>query len=430
MKIIEKYKDVEFNDTSLLRNKSIHEVKTENEWVQYMANVLETLEPEPVNISSNVTDEERRAVKELAVNKNIVIKRADKTNIFVVMDSEFYRNKLVLNDHLSSSTYERAADDADVKVFKQQTKLLEKHRNCLTKNEFNYITDYEWKSSLFYVNPKIAKCKEISERMRTNNSEYLHMEPPPSLKGRPIISGPASPIKHLSQLISKILAPLVPLQQSYIKDAWAFIKRLPKQLSYDAELFTCDIVSLYTSIPHSLGIEAMDYWIQNHREVIPDRFTRNFIIEAILFILENNNFIFEGTYYHQTEGTGMGIDFAGNYACLSIGYLEEVKLFGPTMLSYFNAEDIALIRIAFLRYVDDGFMFWPSHLDIEVFISLLRGCNPSIQYTVEKGVVVHSNRQHKNFLEVLVILHNGRLIETELYYKPTNNHHYLEYESP
>ena len=125
----------------------------------------------------------------------------------------------------------------------------------------------------------------------------------------------------------------------------------------------------------------------------------------------------------------MGIDFAGNYACLSIGYLEEVKLFGPTMLSYFNAEDIALIRIAFLRYVDDGYMFWPTHLPIDVFISLLRGCNPSIQYTVEKGVVVDKNRQRKNFLEVLVILHNGRLIETELYYKPTNNHHYLEYES-
>ena len=93
-------------------------------------------------------------------------------------------------------------------------------------------------------------------------------------------------------------------------------------------------------------------------------------MESIVFILENNNFIFEGSYYHQLEGTGMGIDFAGNYACLSIGYLEEVKLFGPTMLSYFNAEDIALIRIAFLRYVDDGFMFWPSHLDIEIFISL------------------------------------------------------------
>ena len=119
LKIIEKYKDANFRDESLLRMPSLHEVKTENAWVQHIVNVLENLEPEPINTPSNVTEEERRAVKELAENRNIVIKKADKTNIFVVMDSTYYKNKLVLNDHLNTPTYERTTSDADVEMFKE-----------------------------------------------------------------------------------------------------------------------------------------------------------------------------------------------------------------------------------------------------------------------------------------------------------------------
>ena len=36
------------------------------------------------------------------------------------------------------------------------------------------------------------------------------MEPPNSLKGRPIIAGPNSPTQSLSSLLEKILTPLVP----------------------------------------------------------------------------------------------------------------------------------------------------------------------------------------------------------------------------
>ena len=393
-----------------------------------MINEIEGLDPEPIKTPSNVTVEERKAIKELKENKNIVIKKADKTNIFVVMDTEFYRDKLVLKDHLNTPTYEKTSADADKKVFVEQTKLMKNHEQCLTPKEFKFVTNYEWKTSNFYVNPKVAKCKEIKEKMQKNDSNYLKMSPPESLKGRPIIAGPTSPTKHLSKLIGKILGPLVPLQESYVKDDLDFIKQLPRQLDYEAVLFTCDIVSLYTSIPHDLGVEAIDYWIQHHRDKIADRFTRNFIIESIIFILKNNNFHFDRNYFHQLDGTGMGVDFAGNYACLCIGYLEKVKLFGLHITSRFIPEDISLIMIAFLRYVDDGFMFWPAHLDVNVFVQLLSMLHPKIHYTIDKGLIENGS-QSINFLDVKITLHNGKRIETELYYKETNNHCYLEYDS-
>ena len=139
------------------------------------------------------------------------------------------------------------------------------------------------------------------------------MQAPQSLKGRPIIAGPASPIKPLSKLLDKILSPLVPLQESYIKDDWDFIKYLPRKVDYDCEIITCDIVSLYTSIPHDLGITAISFWYDYQTNTIPIRFTKEFIIEAITFALNNNNFQFDEQTWHQKCGSGMGIDFAGPY---------------------------------------------------------------------------------------------------------------------
>ena len=77
------------------------------------------------------------------------------------MDTTHYRDKLVFHDHLDQSIYEVTTQDADKNVFKNQLKLIEKYKKCLTNNEIKFISDYEWKSSNFYVNPKISKCKEI-----------------------------------------------------------------------------------------------------------------------------------------------------------------------------------------------------------------------------------------------------------------------------
>ena len=104
--MVDKFKESSYVDQSIVKHKSIMEIKTDNQWVKYMTNVLNGLEPEPIEIPSNVTKAERNAVKELKENRKIIIKKADKVNVFVVMDVNFYRDKLVLSDHLSTNTYQ------------------------------------------------------------------------------------------------------------------------------------------------------------------------------------------------------------------------------------------------------------------------------------------------------------------------------------
>ena len=73
--------------------------------------------------------------------------------------------------------------------------------------------------------------------------------------------------------------------------------------------------------------------------------------------------------------------------------------------------------------MDDGFLIWPSHLDIDIFKTLLNNLHPGIEYTIEKGKV-YEHYQELNMLDILVILRPNGKVETEIFYKETNTHCY------
>ena len=162
------------------------------------------------------------------------------------------------------------------------------------------------------------------------------MEPPADLKSRPVIAGPIAPTQNASKLLEKILTPIVSTQNTYIKDDWDFVKKLPRKMEYECNLFGCDIESLYTSINLDLGLKAITYWITKRRDLIPDRFTNEFILDIVKFIFSNNNFHHNTDMYHQVFGASMGGSASPPYACLSVGFLEETKLFPPILPIHFD----------------------------------------------------------------------------------------------
>ena len=62
------------------------------------------------------------------------------------------------------------------------------------------------------------------------------------------------------------------------------------------------------------------------------------MLEALEFILRNNNFKFYEIFDNQTEGTAMGTKCAPPYACLVVDYKEETKLFPIKLQKFFSAE--------------------------------------------------------------------------------------------
>ena len=85
-----------------------------------------------------------------------------------------------------------------------------------------------------------------------------------------------------------------------------------------------------------------------------NRFSKKIILEALKFILRNNNFKFDEIFYNQTEGTAMETKCAPPYACLVVGYKEEAKLFPIELPKFFSTEEIKIIKKVFRRYMDDG----------------------------------------------------------------------------
>ena len=431
LKLKEKFWNSTYVNDCLVKNKTTGPIQSKNEEFNHIIEKIENLSPNPIRRKSNISSKEKEALNQLTTYKDIIIKKADKGGMFVILDTDFYRDKLVLKDHLHTNTYETVPLNTDKKVMKNLGTLLDKHKTCLRPQEIDYIHNDNWKSSNIYLSPKVHKNKEIIKACTNNDTEYLHMPVPPDLKGRPIIAGPESPTQRLSELLEKILSPLVPLLKSYVKDDWDFLRKLPRSVDFDCELYSVDIVSLYTSIPHDLGIEAISYYIDKHRSRIPNRFTKEFILESLLFVLENNNFLFDGVLYHQKTGTAMGTKCAPPYANLTVGYLEETKL-EPQLPRHFEASICELIIRCFLRYIDDGFIIWPKNIKIEIFFNLLNSLNSHIQFTIEASVKREENGKMVEllaFLDVLIILLNHRLFSTDIFYKETNSHFYLNYHS-
>ena len=70
--------------------------------------------------------------------------------------------------------------------------------------------------------PKITNVIKILKEIEKSSEIYTQLEPTNGLKRHPIIAGPNSLTQRLSSPLEKILTPLEPKLNTYIKDDWNF----------------------------------------------------------------------------------------------------------------------------------------------------------------------------------------------------------------
>jgi hypothetical protein len=185
--------------------------------------------------------EEETAMKKLSNDCSIVIKEADKGGAVVIMDAEFYKNKvthMLTNDEF----YKEILQNEDKKTMQKVKNLLKHHKDTtlLTKKETTFLTDFEFKESVFYGLPKIHKSQTITDAIRVQNSEYISCLNPENLTLRPIVGGHQSPTQRLSNLIDILLKPLCMEVKSYVRDDLDFLRHLPETITPSDKLVTMD----------------------------------------------------------------------------------------------------------------------------------------------------------------------------------------------
>jgi hypothetical protein len=347
----------------------------------------ELFDLKPKRVQDNLLGNERRAIRSLTNNKNIVIKKADKGSAVVVMDIE---------DYITEA--ERQLNDVNFYIHKNQdlttthtaqiigilSKLLENKE--ITESVFQQLSPIGSRTSRFYFLPKIHK--QI-------------------VKGRPIISGNGSPTEKISEFVDEHIKHIVPLLTSYIKDTTDFVNKiesLPK-MPPGTILVTMDVSSLYTCIPHDEGIIAIAEYHKKYKKGV---LTTKSVCTLLEAVLKKNNFEINNKHYLQIGGTAMGTRLAPSYANIFMGWLENQYL-----------SSCPVKPKVYYRYIDDIFMIFQNEIEVQQFSEFCNNFHKTIKFTTEFST------EGVSFLDTQVKLDINGKVYTTLYTKPTDTHNYL-----
>ncbi|XP_053568388.1 uncharacterized protein LOC128657974 [Bombina bombina] len=314
-----------------------------NLFVKKMEKEIENLTPRQE--SDNLEPRERKALKELMLARGLVMKPADKGGNLVILDEHLYVNEV--------------------------------KRQLHDKNQYE-------KLGIFYILPKLHK----------------NMQCPP---GRPIVSGIGSITEKIGEYVDKHLRPFLLTLPSYVKDTTDLLKKLDGVVVGEKNILaSLDVESLYSSIPHNVGLIAIKRFLETRGPAYMEH--TEFMMVLLEFILKNNVFSFDGQVFRQIRGTAMGAVCAPTYACLHLGswesdiFEQHVGTFDEKVLMW-------------VRYVDDVLVLWDGTVEeFNIFVSTLNHNDRNIFLTSE------TSERELNFLDI-TLKKEGLRIVTENYRK-------------
>jgi hypothetical protein len=260
----------------------------------------------------------------------------------------------------------------------------------------NNVSIYQLRQqvSLFYdyliaTDPLSARsARIIVHNLENTKLAYFHGVPKihkSPMGCRPIVSHVNSPTTGLSKWITHLLAPIAATIRSFVRDSSTFQADLLRtDFSATDEMYTLDVVDMYTSIPIEEALRAVAWFLFRVGHPIMHE-----ILKALRIVLETNFFTFGDTTWRQLRGLAMGTPVAPVVATLYLGYYEETRLLPPF------TPNIMLYR----RYIDDILLIWRPQAEkpyaLNHFRALLRSV-PGLSWTSDAHPV------EANFLDLWI----------------------------
>ena len=320
----------------------------------------------------NLPKAEFDALKILLKNKDIIIQKADKGNIVVILNRKDYvcKMKNILNDN--SKFY---------KVYLDHDKIL----NHLIQME-NRVTD---------VLRNLRDKKEISSeqyKIDMYDLDKVHRIVKDGLPSfRPILSAIGTPTYKLAKFLVPILESLTTNEYT-IKASFTFAEELQ---SFHSKLVMAsfDIESLFTDIPLQ---ETIDVWVENlfqdraHVDLLKDSFC-----ELLTRTMSESLILFDQQFYEQHHGVAMGSPIGTTLANVFLCYHEKIWL--QNCPSEFKP-------VIYRKYVDHTFLLFRSK-HIEKFQNYLNRHHKNIKFTSET-----KNENSISFLDIKITSENNKFM--------------------
>jgi hypothetical protein len=351
---------------------------------------------------SNLLPYQRRILATIKTNKTHVVMPADKNLGPCIIERYKYITR-ALNDHLLDAT-----------TYKPLHPLLAQQRIDRLQTQLQQFIEYYGKR----LSPPDVKFLTKTLHVKDPYPKFyitakVHKTP---WKTRPIVSVSGSLLDGLGRWVDKLLQPYFAATPFAVKSSTTLkdlVIDLPP-LPPSARLFTADAVSMYTNIDTTHALSVIPKFIRRHQQEYGNANETTALIEGLELVMRNNIFQFGDTFWHQINGTAMGVSPSCMYATLYYAMHEE------TLIQQFP--ELFLYK----RYIDDVFGIWiPKTLNDEARWQLFQQqlTYGRLQWEVSERTTI------TNFLDLTLILQPNGRIRTKLYEKPENLYLYLPAQS-
>lgn len=330
--------------------------------------------------SKLLTKELKEAAKQLKENDRIIIRRADKSPIFVILDKEEYFSKLsgILSD---TSKFQKIKEDPTKKLKAKVNRDIKSANAVIDGVHFQTIVG-EFSPGYIYGTVKTHK-----------NGNPL----------RPIVSQVSTPTYKLAKRLNQLLKPYIPAKFC-INSADEFLDIL-RAKQPEGILASIDVESLFTNVPINDTIDViLDEVYEKRSNGLPTlNLSRNILKRLLEACTKDAPFRGpDGQLYVQRDGVAMGSPLGPLFANFYMAHVENCVL-----------NDSGVAPNTYVRYVDDCFV------DVKDLDHLVKLVNEFESKSVLTFTYELSCDNVLPFLDVLVE-RGANQYHTSVYRKPTN----------
>ena len=328
-----------------------------------------------------LTPELRDAAEGLRNNPDIIIRKADKSRSFVILNKNDYKEKLdvILND---TEKFTRITKNPtlSVKVNSIIDKINKKAKDTVLRKIFG-----EYHPGYIYGTVKTHK-----------NGNPL----------RPIISQIPTPTHQVAKQLNKIISPYIP--SKYILKSTDDFLTLIRDSAPEGVLASLDVESLFTNVPVGTTIDIVCDYMYRGQDTVPPNIDEKYMRELLVACTTEAPFRhIDGTMYRQVDGVAMGSALSVTLSNFYMAHIENLVLSNDSLKPKIYA-----------RYVDDCYLVARDAAHVEEIRQAFEEASV-LKFTKEMSI-----NNKINFLDVAVDGSGERYVTT-VYRKPTNSGAYM-----
>ena len=313
-------------------------------------------------IFSAISKHDISLLRSLACNKDIIVNKPDKGNGVVILDRTQYITSMnnIISD---SSKFQIISDDITKYTLKIEDKInsfIRKLKTCsdIPADVLSKLYASGSSPGILYGLPKIHKSDFTTK--------FQH---------RPIFAAYNTPNFNLAKFLVPTLKPFTTNDYT-VDNSINFSSQLNQFSNTDSLcMASFDIENLYTNIPLSETIDiCLAQLYKDNATAAIYGLTRDNFKTLLELSVKHCFFMFDGKFYRQLDGLGMGLPLGPTFANIFLCFHESLWLS--------NCPD-QFKPVFYKRYIDDTFLLFRHSSHIQLFLDYLNSQHPNIKFTCE-----------------------------------------------